>query len=323
MQPSPNRALAFHFDRRWRQPRPHRWPAGTLAWVLLAGCESDFEPYGELSSLRVLAIESVPASPAPGETATLTPLLYVPGAEPLTSSWSWCPVEAPSDEGGACPLGEEEAALALGAPVRYDLGTEPLARFEHRFDAASLARFCSGAVLAAAGLAIDCSEGLPVQLRYVVRTGSDMVESVRRLRLRFSPEQPENQNPVVDGISALVSGAPLALDDAGSVVLPRDTEVELVAAVAEGASEPLPLPEGDRMRERLVLTWFVEAGETRYERTSFVDGELPLERALRNAWTSPSLAEHAATDARLIVVARDERGGVGWRSARVALGDAP
>lgn len=322
MPPCPNRAPSppFHFDRIPRRPC---WPAGTLGWLLLAGCDSDFEPYGELSSLRVLAIESVPAAPAPGETATLTPLLYAPGDEPLTSSWSWCPVEAPSDEGVACPLDEDEAALALGAPVRYDLGSEPSARLEHGFDASSIARFCSGEVLAAAGLAIDCSEGLPVQIRYVVQSSSDVVESVRRLRLRFSPEQAENQNPVVDGISALVSGAPVALDDAGSVVLPREAEVELVAAVAEGASEALPRPEGDRARERLVLTWFIEAGETRYERTSFVDGELPLERALSNAWTLPALTEHAAPEARLLVVARDERGGVGWRTARVALEAAP
>jgi hypothetical protein len=324
MPSSPNRALAFHFDRVCVGPRLLRWPAGILGGLLLAGCDSDFEPYGELSSLRVLAIESSPASPAPGETATLTPLVYVPDAEPLTSSWSWCPVEVPPDEGAACPIGEEEATLALGMPVRYDLGSEPLARFEHRFDAASIARFCSGEVLAAAGFAIDCSEGLPVQIRHVVRSSSDVVESVRRLRLRFSPEQPENLNPVVDGITALVSGAPLSLDDGASAVLPRDTEVELVAEVAAGASEPLPPQRaGDGARERLVFTWFVEAGETLYERTSFVEGELPLERALRNIWTLPALAEHAAPDARLIVVVRDERGGVGWRMARVALGGAP
>jgi hypothetical protein len=319
--PSPNRALAppFQFDRIRRRPGP----AGTLIWALLAGCDSDFDPYGELSSLRVLAIESVPASPAPGETATLTPLLYAPGDEPLTSSWSWCPVEALSDEGVVCPLDEDEAALALGAPVRYDLGSEPRARLEHGFDAASIARFCSGEGLAAVGLAIDCSEGLPVQIRFMVQSSSDVVESVRRLRLRFSPEQPENQNPAVEGLSALVSGAPVALDDAGSVALPRETEVELVVAIGEGASEPLPRPEGERARERLVLTWFIEAGETRYERTSFVDGALPLERALHNAWTLPALDEHAAPEARLIVVARDERGGVGWRTARVALGGAP
>src|SRR5262245_27975378 len=202
-RPAP--ASAFHFDQL---PPGLRWPARTLAWVLLASCDSDFEPYGELSSLRVLAIDSTPASLAPGETATLTPLLYVPGDEPVLSSWSWCPLEALSDPGATCPLDEAEASLALGAPVVYDLGSEPVARLEHRFDTASIARFCSGEALAAAGLAIDCSEGLPVQLRYVVSTAGDRVESVRRLRLRFAPEQPENQNPVVDGISALVSGAP-------------------------------------------------------------------------------------------------------------------
>ena len=299
--------------------------AAVLTGLGLAGCESDFAPYGELSSLRVLAIESVPAAPAPGETTILTPLLYVPGGEAVTSSWSWCPVEGFASDGFACPLAEQEAALALGAPVRYDLGSEPVARFEHRFDAASLARFCSGAELVAGGLgAIDCSEGLPVQISLVVRTESDVVESVRRLRLRFSPDQVDNQNPTLEGISAFVSGASLALDDAGTVTLPREADVELVAAVPEGAAEPvLPRAPGERERERLVLSWFVEAGETRYERTSSVEGELPLERATRNTWTLPSSAEHEAREARLIVVVRDDRGGVGWEQARVVLGGAP
>jgi hypothetical protein len=323
MQHSPRRALArpFRFERI--RPGPH-WLTCSLAGALLAGCESDFEPYGELSSLRVLAIGSTPAALAPGETALLEPLLYVPGDEPVTSSWSWCPVEALDDEGLSCPLDEAQASLALGATVTYDLGNAAVARFEHAFDPASLARFCSGAALAAASLgALDCSEGLPVQIHHRVSSASDAVESVRRLRLRFSPEQPVNENPALDGISALVAGTSLALDDAGSVLLPRETEVELQATLAESASEPLPVALGERSHERLVLSWFIEAGETRYERTSFAGAALPVERALRNTWTLPSLAEQGAAEARLIVVVRDERGGVGWRSARVTLGAAP
>lgn len=323
MPHSPRRALARPF--RFEPLRP--WPrglAGSLAGLLLAACDSDFEPYGELSSLRVLAIGSTPATLAPGETALLTPLLYVPGEEPVTSSWSWCPVEALDDDGLSCPLAEAEASLALGATVTYDLGSAEVARFEHSFEPASLARFCSGAALAAASLgAIDCSEGLPVQIRHRVSSASDSVESVRRLRLRFSTEQPSNENPVVDGVSALVAGTPLALDDAATVLLPRETEVELEATLTESVAEPLPAALGERTREQLVLTWFIEAGETRYGRTSFVEASLPLARALRNTWTLPSATEHAAAEARLIVVVRDDRGGVGWRSARVTLGGAP
>jgi len=37
----------------------------------------------------------------------------------------------------------------------------------------------------------------------------------------------------------------------------------------------------------------------------------------------PSSAEHEAREARLIVVVRDDRGGVGWEQARVVLGGAP
>lgn len=323
MPHSPRRALArpFRFEHLRSWPC---WLVRSLAGLLLAACDSDFEPYGKLSTLRVLAIGSTPATLAPGQTALLAPLLYVPGEEPVTSSWSWCPVEALEDDVLSCPLDEAEASLALGATVRYDLGSAGVAYFEHSFEPARLARFCSGAALAAASLgAIDCSEGLPVQIRHRVSSASDSVESVRRLRLRFSPEQPSNENPAVDAVAALVAGTPLALDDAATVLLPRETEVELEATLAESVAEPLPAALGERTRERLALTWFIEAGEARYERTSFVEASLPLEQALRNTWTLPSVAEYGAAEARLIVVVRDDRGGVGWRSARVTLGGVP
>jgi hypothetical protein len=76
-------------------------------------------------------------------------------------------------------------------------------------------------------------------------------------------------------------------------------------------------------RERLVLTWFVEGGETLYERTSFIDGVIPLDEAARNEWTLPSRADYAGDTAGLWVVVRDERGGVGWLQAGVTLGGAP
>src|SRR5688572_27682347 len=81
-----------------------RWlPAAALALVTLGGCDSDFEPYNKLTSLRVLAIESRPVSPSPGEISTLTPLLHVPDGEAVTSSWSWCPLEVAPEDDSACP----------------------------------------------------------------------------------------------------------------------------------------------------------------------------------------------------------------------------
>jgi hypothetical protein len=291
------------------------------ALVLTAGCDSDFEPYNELSSLRVLAIQSAPAAPAPGERSALTPLIYVPEGRTVTSAWSWCPVEFLDD--GRCPI-EEDAVQSLGGPS-FDLGVQATAAFEHRLDPEALERLCSEAPLANPALgALDCSEGFPIQVRYDARTEDDAVESVRRLVLRFAPEHDANENPRVDGVSAIVAEERRVLDGTGQVALPRGTGVELVAAVPETASEQRVDPAtGEERRERLVFTWFVEAGETHYERTSFVEGVLPLERATANRWTLPSLAEHAPDTAAMVLVVRDDRGGVGWRESRVRLGAGP
>lgn len=296
----------------------------TLAWAALAlhaGCDSDFKPYNELSSLRVLAIQSAPVRPAPGEVATLTPLLYVPEGRTVTSAWSWCPVEFLDD--GRCPFADEDAP-GFGEPS-FDLGNEATARFEHRFEPAVLQRYCSRVPLENGAFgAIDCSDGLPIQIRYSASTEDDAVESMRRLVLRFAADHVPNENPRVDGVSAIVAGARRALDATGGVALPRETDVELVAASPESASESVGDPAtGEASRERLVFTWFVEAGETHYERTSFVEGVLPLERATANRWTLPSLAEHALDTALLMLVVRDDRGGVGWRESRVGLGGEP
>ena len=68
--------------------------AGVVATAVTAvGCGEDFDPYTRLTSLRVLAIKSEvmtePAnasggfqvSPGPGQTATLTPFVFVPAGD--------------------------------------------------------------------------------------------------------------------------------------------------------------------------------------------------------------------------------------------------
>jgi hypothetical protein len=50
---------------------------------------------------------------------------------------------------------------------------------------------------------------------------------------------------------------------------------------------------------------------------------VPLERALTNKWEPASTKDYPRDTARVVVVIRDHRGGVGWRSAIVRLGETP
>src|SRR5688500_17757616 len=89
------------------------WLRGPLGCaVLLAGCgdtSSDADRVTTLDSLRVLAVRSTPADVAPGETATLSALVFEPDDGALEYAWSWCP--ARSDESGNFECSVEEEAL--------------------------------------------------------------------------------------------------------------------------------------------------------------------------------------------------------------------
>ena len=72
-----------------------------------------------------------------------------------------------------------------------------------------------------------------------------------------------------------------------------------------------------------MLTWFIESGDTKSEHTSFISGEVPLKDAVSNEWTPARTKKYARDRARLIVVLRDNRGGVSWTEGAVILGEDP
>lgn len=314
---------------------PRRAAAQALGCAALGcaalGCDSEFEPYNRLSALRVLAVQSEPASPGPNETALLTPLTFVPEGESATFSWSWCPIPGDPAEGSPCLVDEDDLRAALGDGVTvpsFDLGSEGTARFRHDVSPDLLRALCAGQGPPSLTLSVpDCVRGFPIQIRLVLGTGSDQVVSVKRLVLRFDAAQEPNQNPVIESLSAAVDGAREALDDAATIGFPRGRELALEAGFSDAQAElytdldDAGLP--TTARERLLLTWFVEAGETEVERTSFVAGELALDEARRNLWRLPRIEAYPADTARLVLVARDQRGGVGWRAARIGLGGTP
>lgn len=299
----------------------------TRAWIIalvgcVPACSDDFDPYSRLSALRVLAIQSTPVAPAPGEVTTLTPLVHVPEGDSVSYAWSWCPLVGDAADGYPCRIDEADFAAAfpdLALPP-YELGEGPTLAFENVFDAGALARLCSGD----AGVAFappDCERGFSIALRLVVRSERDEVTSVRRLALA-TRSGAAGDNPVLEGIDVVLDGEPVALDEAASVLVPSGVTLSLRARVPESSQESYAPADGSaaQTRERLVLSWFSDVGELDFDRTSVVEG-IPLERAQENRWELPRLT--AETPAVVVVVVRDDRGGVGFQRARVRLGGVP
>ena len=307
--------------------------SGLLALLLLssAGCTEDFDPYIRLKSLRVLAIAAHPPAPAPGEVSGFVPLLYLPAPDPtLQLAWSWCPVAGTANDGYPCLVSEAElSALSqqagLPPPPPYDLGTGPTAKLQHLISPALLQQICVGSPGNMA--APNCEGGFPIQIKLRVTTAAQSIEAVRTLRLRFDPSHEPNQNLAIQGLLAEIGGVDQPLTSAGDLLILRNEETTVKAVVSPEVSEEYTGKDNNlqvaRLRERLIFTWFVESGDMDEGRTGYIDGLTPLDVATSNEWTPGLTRDFAPTTSRIIVVIRDNRGGVSWATGVVQLGEAP
>ena len=264
----------------------------------LAGCGEDFDPFNRINTLRVLAIKAEPASPGPGETTTLSTLIFTPpaamgdaGPPPITYQWSWCPLPGSANQGYPCSVSEAELqsmAMQAGIAVpRYDLGTGATAMLTHGLNPLLLQQICAGVE----GLpqTIDCEGGFPVQVKLVVKAGGDEVVAVRTLRLRFGTSE-ANANPRIDGLAIRLPEAmvDLPITETPEVTVPRavasllkaSVPLEMVAERYTGKDENMQVA---MLREQLTLTWFVETGDTDEERTRWVEGGFRPRRRSRTS----------------------------------------
>ena len=323
--------------------------ASILTLAVQAGCRPDFAPYNRLTSLRVLAIQSDPPTPATGETTMLSALVFTPAADPaapvpvtVTYAWSWCPFPGAANDGHPCLLTEDQVTAfeamygVTGQVPPFDLGAAPTAMLPNTIDPMLLTALCAG--VPGAPQAPDCNGGFPVQVALSVTsfddsgTQTDQVNAVFTVRLRFDggPTAPyslstPNAIPMIGagGITATIAGVPTAipgLDAAATapITLPRDTATALAADVAETEAEVYDGLDDDgnpaTITERLFLTWFVETGVTDQSRTSFIDGSTSFPDLLTNTWTPQRFKDYSKPDARIIVVIHDSRGGVSWQN---------
>jgi hypothetical protein len=307
-----------------------------LATVAVAACGPDFAPYDRLTSLRILAVKSEPVAPAPGQTTTLSALVYTPPpADPATPTalsyeWSWCPFVGTAAAGYPCLITADQIPAMGGAPVSFNLGTSATATLPHNFDPQLLMAICNG--MPGFPPPPNCREGFPVMVRVTVRTDSDQVTAVRPLKLLLAAPTAENvnTNPSIDGLLATVAGEDKPLDMMIELMRRADNPIKAMvkpemAQIYDGFDDegnPAPM-----IRERLYLSWFVESGDLKFPRTSFNSTTTtPFEELLKNTWRPATTKDYPQHTAMLYVILRDSRDGVGWLpmpGATVSLGAAP
>jgi len=298
-----------------------------------AGCRPDFAPFNRLTALRVLGIQAEPPTPMIGESTTLSALVFTPTPDPtLAYHWTWCPLAAPSTDGYKCLFTEPQLDGPLtdaGFPPlpSFELGTDPTATFTNTLDPAVLAFVCSNMLPnVPKGVTIDCSAGFSTLVALTVTTATDSVTAVQNLKLRGNDASiPANANPAIGGITAVIGGAGMAVDDSAAVLLPRDVATTVAVNVDISAAETYVDPTNDagQSTERLFTTWFVETGDTHDQRTSYIAGSTNFNDMLKNTWTPAKVKDYPNPTARIYAVLHDNRGGASWTSGTVTLDTSP
>lgn len=308
-----------------------------LGALLFAACGGEIDgddeaTYSELDRLRVLAIASDPPEVLPGQSVTLSALVFEPEGRAPSFAWSWCLVRSTTTFECVLPEADLRAAWRAaelpGEPPPYDLGTTPEATFGIDISEASVLALCD-ALLAAPSTHPDvrlrCLDfELEPSVRVRVSTADDEIDVVRAL-VFGDPEEGRNQNPVVGSELEIRRGSDDHLLAEGERVVP-DVTHGLRIGIGDEQAESFGEPGAER-RETLLMSWFITVGDFSAEdapesldangpRTSFAEGG-EMESLRTTAWDVPM--RPSGEDARLFVVVRDERGGVGWGEFRIPM----
>jgi hypothetical protein len=194
------------------------------------------------------------------------------------------------------------------------------------------------------------SAGFPITVRMELQTPSmaEVAPAVFKVYLPIDATQPGNQNPVMGGLATIEPAPGQGLDEAGSVTLQRHRKYKLHLDMDQSVSEAFvgwtrdelggyaTTTNGDHIiggvQEIIRLNWYAEGGDlgdgdkkyggvTGYN--PYESAPQPFPSALGIDWTTPKKAAYDKDSARIMVVVRDDRGGVAWASAVVTLESQP
>jgi hypothetical protein len=296
-----------------------------LSVLALGACAPEFDPYNELGGLRVLAVRAEPPELSEAESTSLDALIHRGEGEAPALHWSVCPWPSDPNGGFECAVTPStwqaawKAAGLGGEASALDLGTGDSAALTFPGTLAQAKKLChylERAVAAAVMVPPDCERSWPWTVRLSTRAGAAHIETVKDVTLLLTANARPNQNPTLTSLRAdekLLGAMPIELAAGDKHAL--RIEVPDSAAETYLPTPALGQPQQPPVKESLLFTWFVDQGSTENVHTSFKEGIEALENAIENEWEAPD----EGGDARLYVVVRDPRGGLGFLSGTVHL----
>jgi len=272
--------------------------------LLLLACGPELPRYGLLGGPRLLAVRADAPTLFETETTVVDALTYDPDGDPVDLAWSWCPWVGDANSGYACAVSEQDLRAAVPSAEPYDLGTDSTATWSYDAAAADLQAFCSVSAKTlpppkGASFPPECLDSMQIWFRTVVGIGDESIEAVKEVTLAFDDGVERNVNPTLDRV--LLDGTSL---DANPTATREDTLDWEAYPAADTAQKSAELGR----TEELLWSWFSSAGESEWQRTGTIDGDVSIDDASKNEWTAPD----EAGDVDFAVVLRDERGGVDW-----------
>ena len=304
--------------------------SSVVALLTLAGCDPDFDPGSNVSSLRVLAVQADNPFAAPGETVHLTATSYDPAEREITWAWAECSNPASSSvdaclaeialttiETGAPPLiatgvGLDNVDVTIPADALAGLSAEALPN--------ALTGVLSVACPGTLEMGISDSTGGVLPFRCTDDTGAELglhdnIVGIKRVFVRSTDR---NQNPVIGSIT--FDGEPWAEDDVKEVDSCNTDDFTFddckgegdhrIAATVTPESFETGVDEfGRDFAEELVVQHYATEGIFEYDVRI---AELPETR-----WVARQSA--SGQELRLWFVARDDRGGVTTAQRRVRV----
>jgi hypothetical protein len=291
--------------------------------VLLAACRPSFDETASLvTNERILAVRNDPAEVTPGAAVALTALVASRAGNVSNAQIRWAFCRAPK------PLAENDVVspACFSDGVAPFGGAAPLAMAMVPADACAL--FGPDAPPQASGqpperprdpdatggyfqpVRADLGGSLTFQL---ARITCSLANASIDVATEFHRVYKANQNPMLTPLTAMVDGAPVALDQ-----IPAGHQVTFTVGWPADAVERYPvldvLPQALVMhREAMRVSWFASAGA--FDNDSTGRDENDTATSTSNGWLAPKMH----TVVHLWTVLHDSRGGTDFAAYTLTL----